>query len=119
MNASRRSCTRGLLLLSLCALGCASPTGYHPLTGAGGWEDTRLQPDFFRVSFEGNESTTMTRAQDLALLRASDLTLANGYTHFAVVDESESTRIDQVVTPASTETEETTSGHGQIGRAHV
>ena len=113
MSASCRNWACGLLALALCALGCASATGYEPLSSAGGYEDTQLDPGFFRVSFEGNEYTTMARAQDFALLRASELTLANQFAHFAIVDESAETRVETVEVPASTETTETTTGRGR------
>ena len=110
MSASGQGWVFGVLALALCAGGCA--TGYQPMGFAGGYDDTRLAPDFFRVSFDGNQHTSMTRAQDFALLRAAELTLANGYTHFAIVRESEQIRVDTEVTPASTETTWETTGKG-------
>ncbi len=42
-----------------------------------------------RVSFSGNGLTSPEIAYDYALLRASDLTMANGYAYFAIVKEEE------------------------------
>ncbi len=61
-----------LLLASVFSLwflsGCA--TSYQQRGFAGGYSETQLAPDVFRVNFEGNGYTSSERAQDFALLRA-------------------------------------------------
>jgi hypothetical protein len=79
-----------ILPLALALGGCA--TAYQPTGLEGGYEETQLAPDVYRVSFRGNAVTEPERAQDFALLRAAELTLQNGYTHFAVSSEQASTR---------------------------
>jgi len=63
----------GLLILPLIIVGCA--TGYHQNGFTGGFSETRLAPDVFRITFRGNGYTSAERAQDFALLHASELVL--------------------------------------------
>jgi hypothetical protein len=82
----------------LCFLtGCATPYCSEGLMG--GYSDTQLAPDVFRVVFRGNGNTPAERAQDFALLRASVLTLRHGFTCFAIVDERNSATISSFTTP--------------------
>ncbi len=76
-----------LVVASLLA-SCATGYGQKSLF-SGGFEDTQLGPDIFRVSFSGNDSTSMARTKDFALLRSAELALENGYPYFVVVDEQE------------------------------
>ena len=69
----------GICLLTACASG---PAAYAPAQKSGGYGYTQqqIQNDRFQLSFTGaNED----EARNLALLRAAELTLDNGYTHFA------------------------------------
>lgn len=81
-----------LLVLAVAAVpalyGCA--TRYQADGFTGGFSETQLDRNVFRVSFEGNGFTKVERAQDFALLRSAELTLKNGYTHFAIMDANAS-----------------------------
>lgn len=85
-----RLCSVGLLLIL-----CACATGYGPRDpwwrnwGMGGWYETQLGEDRYRVSFFGNGATSDDRASDFALLRACDLAIENGYDYF-IIEASES-----------------------------
>ncbi|MBI5384438.1 MAG: hypothetical protein HZA90_07090 [Verrucomicrobia bacterium] len=88
--------------------GCA--TSYQSSGFTGGYKETQLAPDVFRVTFRGNRYTSPERAQDFSMLRASELALQHGFTHFAVVDERRSTTAHSF----------TTSGHATTtGTAYV
>ena len=91
----------GLVAILLLA-GCATP--YHSTGFTGGYSDTQLAPDVFRIVFRGNGYTSTERAQDFALLRASELTLQNGFICFAVIDEQESTSTSSYTTPGRADT---------------
>jgi hypothetical protein len=80
----------------LFAIGCATP--YQPTGFTGGFSETQLAPDVFRVFFRGNGKTFGERAQDFALLRAADICLQHGFTCFAVLDESDSTEAQSFTT---------------------
>jgi hypothetical protein len=72
--------------LSLAA--CATPTHYQPATGrsAIGYSELRIEPGRYRVTFQGGPGAPVAQVQDFALLRAADLTLAEGYDWFRVVE---------------------------------
>jgi hypothetical protein len=89
-------------------LGCATP--YQSTAFRGGFSETALAPDLFRIVFRGNAFTPRERAQDFALLRASELTIQNGFTCFAIIDEQSSTTMHTITEPGSAHT--TASGTG-------
>ena len=93
-------------LLAACA------TGYQSTGFTGGFKDTQLAPDVFRVSFSGNAFTSSDRVQDFALLRAAELTLANNARYFAVISSADQSRTDTHVTPGSSQTSGTVSTYG-------
>lgn len=88
--------------------GCATSYQSNGLTG--GYSDTQLAPDVFRVVFCGNGYTEAERAQDFALLRAAELTLQQGFTCFAVIDEQNSTKTSSFTTPGYANTTATGTG---------
>ena len=93
--------------------GCATP--YQPVGFGGGYSETQLAPDVFRVYVRGNGYTSMERAQDFALLRAAELTLQQGFKYFAIIDESSSTDISTYTTPGSSQTTGTANVYGGYG----
>lgn len=78
-------------VIALCAaLGaCATaPTVYGPATSAqgAGFSELRIEPGRYRVTFRGGAGAPISQVSDYALLRAAELTLADGYEWFRVVD---------------------------------
>src|SRR5690242_17932841 len=71
-----------LLVLGLCS--CATP--YREATSGKGFSDSQLSADEFEVSFRGNGQTELERATEFVLLRSAQVTLKNGFSHFAVMD---------------------------------
>ena len=65
-------------LITVC--GCA--TGYNPSGLGGGYESERESYNVFVVTFRGNEFTSIERAKDLALMRAAEVSLENGFHYF-------------------------------------
>ena len=74
------------LALSLAA--CATPTAYAPLAspGGSGFSETRIDQSHWRVTFRGGSDADSNRVEDLALLRAAQLTLDQGQDWFRVTD---------------------------------
>ena len=72
--------------------GCLMPSQYAPMRNYDGYDDTRLQENVFAVSFAGNEVTGQQRAQDFALLRCAEVTLANGFRYFTTADSTQTVR---------------------------
>lgn len=63
--------------------GCA--TGYQPTGFSGGYSEVQLNADTYQIRVRGNGYTSTDRAQNIALLRASELTLAAGADRFVVL----------------------------------
>ncbi|MBI4083105.1 MAG: hypothetical protein HY423_10890 [Candidatus Lambdaproteobacteria bacterium] len=91
-----RRCAPAVLLLGAVSACTTAPTPYQPLGEAGGYEEARLQPNVYRVSFRANRATLETRVIDFLFLRAAELTRAAGYTHFAILEDFGRTRVDRV-----------------------
>lgn len=81
---------RFMAAVVLCAaLGaCTTPTVFGPATRAGGvgYTEQRIEPGRYRVTFRGGSGASAAQISDYALLRAAQLTLADGYDWFQVVD---------------------------------
>ena len=81
-----------LILAAAAALtmlsGCATPTPYQPLQvrggTTGGFSETRVSSDRYRVTFQGNMSTDRETVERYLLFRAAELTRAEGYDWFAL-----------------------------------
>lgn len=74
-------------LLGACAT--AVGTGYAPSDQKGyGYSDQRIEADRYRVVFAGDGATPPELVEDLAMLRAAELALANGYDWFRVIGRS-------------------------------
>jgi len=72
-----------VVLLCLGLVGCA--TGYQKQSGwfsKGGYKETKIQDDVYKVDFSGNAYTSKSRTQDLCLLRCAELALENDYKYF-------------------------------------
>jgi hypothetical protein len=91
-----------LAVLVVALGGCA--TGYQSSGFSGGFSETQLAPDVFRISFAGNGFTSGERAQDFAMLRAADLSVKHGFTHFAVINEANSMARQTITTPGQSYT---------------
>jgi hypothetical protein len=78
--------------------GCVSPAPYGPrLPGQQtGYTDRELTPNRYRVTFSGNSATPRATVEDYLLLRAAEVTLAGGATHFVFDDRDTQahTRLD-------------------------
>lgn len=67
---------------SLCGMvaACASP--YHPASYDGGYRDAQIGSNTFRVTYQGNVTMKQADTDDLALLRAAEVSLDHGYAYF-------------------------------------
>jgi hypothetical protein len=76
------------LLATLALAACATPTVFQPAASPGGvgYSDFRIEPGRYRVMFRGGSGASPDQVMDLALVRAADLTLADGFDWFQVVD---------------------------------
>ena len=103
---------RTLLILTAVTTLAACATAYQPEGFSGGFTETQLDKNVFRVSFQGNGYTGANRAEDMALLRSAELTLKNGFTHFVIVDGRSRTDYSAFTTPTQSNTTGSVSSYG-------
>ena len=101
---------RGWVLITLLLTGCA--TTYHASSFSGGFSETQLAENMFRVSFNGNGYTGRNRVVDFTLLRSAELTLEHGFTHFVIIDSSQHTSVSTTTTPTTAHTTGSASMYG-------
>jgi hypothetical protein len=89
-----------LVLINL--FGCA--TSYQKMGFGGGFEETQLAPNVWKVHFSGNGYTRPNRAEDLTLLRSADLTLQNGFSFFVLASSSSGKEYSTYTTPTTATT---------------
>ena len=69
---------------------CETATPYQPLAKgsavAGGFGDQQLDADHFRVTFDGNSLTSRETVETYLLYRAAELTAAQGFDWFEMVE---------------------------------
>lgn len=102
-------------LICLFLAGCATPYQTQGLTG--GFSETQLDQNVFRVSFRGNAYTSSERAADFTLLRSAELAIENGYGYFIIVDTEKYSQTGAYTTPTTSYT--TGSVHGSGDYAHI
>ena len=82
--------------------GCATP--YQSTRFSGGFSETQISSNVFKVYFRGNGYTSDERAEDFTLLHSAELADAHGFAYFIVVDEKSGASYSRVTTPATTHT---------------
>ena len=77
-----------LAALALTACATPQPTAYQAAAGpqAMGYSEFRIEPGRYRITFRGGPGAPPEQVSDYALLRAADLTIADGYDWFRVAD---------------------------------
>ena len=81
---------------------CGTP--YQPYSIAGGFSETQLDENIFRVRFNGNGYTSGARSSDFCLMRSAELCKNNGFKYFVIIDESRGISKSQFKTPTTTNT---------------
>jgi len=109
-----RTLVKTLLSFILCVLlaGCATPYKNNGIMG--GYDETILAPNIFRVSFKGNGYTSMERAKDFALLRCADVVIEKGFKFFIITDETTYNKHMTIYTPEETNTKYAIETNGYI-----
>lgn len=74
--------------LTVIIAGCATSYGARDFFGRG-YSEIRTNPDSFIVTFKGNGCTYSDDVMRYALLRASELTIQNGYSYFVVLSSED------------------------------
>ena len=97
--------------------GCA--TSYQSSGFTGGYSETQLDENVFKVSFRGNGYTGMERATNFTLLRSAELTLEHGYNYFAIIGEHTYTTTTTHTAPVTVDTTVNTYGDYSYGTSTV
>jgi hypothetical protein len=99
------------LIVAIACAGCAA-TGYEALKNGSGYYDLKLQTDTYEVGFKGNDLTDLDRVANFALLRAADVSVAEGYGFFEIVDSKSTQRRFYQQSPATVQSMTYTNNGG-------
>jgi hypothetical protein len=111
-----------LMNTSLIGFGCAMTllagcaTAYQPQGLSGGFTETQLDTNVWRVLFKGNGYTRGEKAEDFAMLRSAELTLANGFSHFAFAESKTGNEVSAYTAPTTSYTTANASVYGNSVR---
>lgn len=86
-----------LFLIAALLQGCA--TAYQSSGFSGGYSETQLDENVFRVTFRGNAYTSREKAYEFTLLRSAELALQNGYKYFVIINANNYTSDSTYTTP--------------------
>lgn len=102
-----------LLVVAGILTGCATGRTYHAWSSTWqlGYQETALRSDLYRVSYTGYGLAPET-CYDFAMLRAAEITLANGAQYFEIMSESQSASTQTYALPGSTITTGQTYANG-------
>jgi len=107
----KRSIPAALLLAALA--GCGA-TKYQPEGVKGGFSEVQLDRNVFRVTFSGNTYTKGQLAEDYALLRSAEVTLAHGFSHFVIVEGKTKEDTFTYTTPITTYSTSKAKGNNKV-----
>jgi len=85
----------GAAVALACLLLAGCTTTYGPMGYTGGYTDTQIEEDVYRVRFSGNGMTTKDMVWQYWIYRCAELTTQKGYTHFMLLRSDEQTPVPQ------------------------
>src|SRR5215510_5409937 len=101
--SARKVAIAASLALATGLTACATATPYQPnVPGqktSGGYSELRLEPNRFRVNFQGNTLTSRETVEGYLLFRAAELTVQSGFDYFSMVDRNTDRRTQTYVQP--------------------
>jgi len=83
---------------------CASPYSRSGITALGGVEAQMITNDTARISARGNGYTDRARIMDFIMLKSAETALAQGFTHFTILNAADATRTGTFSTPGTVTT---------------
>lgn len=99
-----------ILISSVLLSGCA--TTYQSNSFSGGYSETQLDENVFKVTFRGNGRTGRERVADFTLLRSAELTMNSGFKYFVIVDANSYTSNSTYTTPTTATTNVNANTYG-------
>lgn len=96
------TCVAALMLF---LSGCATP--YKPAASASdyGYSESRLDEDKFSVRYIGSDADSAAVVSDYTFLRAAEVTLEHGFTHFEILDSRDQSKTSAYTTPVTANTQ--------------
>lgn len=88
----------------ICVILASCATPYQSTRFSGGFSETQLSSNVFKVYFRGNGYTSDERAADFTLMRSAELAYTHGFPYFLIVDEQSGASYSTVTTPTTTYT---------------
>jgi hypothetical protein len=101
-----------IIMTALLLCSCSSGTPYQSRGLRGGYSETQLGENIFRVSFRGNGYTDHEKSADFCLLRAAEVTLENGFRFFIIKNGENGSTYSAMTMPTTSYTTGTVSGNG-------
>jgi hypothetical protein len=92
----------GLMGLIGLVAGCATEYTQKTAFSDGGFSDVELQPNYFRVKFEGNSLTPLEQAEEFSMLRAGELCLSRGAKYMVLSNRNAQHIISRYIPATST-----------------
>ena len=99
-----KSLTTVLLIVTAALILSGCSTAYQKQGFSGGFDESQLAPNVWKISFRGNAKTTKSKAEEFTLLRSADLTIQNGFEYFVLADSSSDSSYSSYTTPTSSTT---------------
>ena len=100
-----------VLIVYLLLSGC---TPYKSVSAFGGYSETRIDTNIFRVYFKGNGYTSEERATDFCLLRCAILCKESGYKYFVIINNDIKMRESLYTSPDRYSSNYTISNLGNV-----
>ena len=75
-----------LIFFTIFFTGCS--TTYQSQGLSGGFTETALRSDFYKVTFAGNGFTSSDKTYDFAILRAAEIALKSNYSYMLITDSN-------------------------------
>lgn len=95
---------RNAAMLAAAAILAGCATAYQPSGATGGFEEMRIDAETYRIRASGNALVSLSRMNDYVLLRASEIALQQGYSHFRILTSSGRYDTLTTTTPGSVDT---------------
>lgn len=116
MNTTYRILAASSVLVAVSLVtGCATRYQEIGTDVTGGFFSERISANQFSVGFAGNGFTSPKRASDFAVLRAAELTLEYGFSHFVVEGKQDLSTSEVVHMGSTSTTSGTVSPYGYSG----
>ena len=81
-----------LIFVGLLLTACAATSYQQRGVGEFGYEDIQLDNNVWEITFKGNEKTDVKRAEEIAMLRAANLSNDAGFEYFMVLKKEVSVK---------------------------